>query len=67
MGIGGAFDFVTGVTRRAPPWMQRLGIEWLHRLIHQPWRWRRMVKLPIFAARVVAEVVGNILAVRKLV
>jgi N-acetylglucosaminyldiphosphoundecaprenol N-acetyl-beta-D-mannosaminyltransferase len=67
MGIGGAFDFVTGVTRRAPRWMQRLGIEWLHRLIRQPWRWRRMVKLPVFAARVLAEVVGNILAMRKLV
>jgi N-acetylglucosaminyldiphosphoundecaprenol N-acetyl-beta-D-mannosaminyltransferase len=55
MGIGGALDFVTGVAQRAPPWMQHLGLEWLHRLIHQPWRWRRMVKLPIFAARVMVE------------
>lgn len=50
MGVGGSFDFVAGVTRRAPVWMRRLGLEWLHRLIRQPWRWRRMAKLPVFAA-----------------
>ncbi len=55
LGIGGAFDFVAGVTRRAPRWMQRLGLEWLHRLIQQPWRWRRMTKLPLFALRVLQQ------------
>jgi N-acetylglucosaminyldiphosphoundecaprenol N-acetyl-beta-D-mannosaminyltransferase len=55
MGIGGALDFVTGVTQRAPLWMQRLGLEWLHRLIRQPWRWRRMAKLPVFALRVLGQ------------
>jgi N-acetylglucosaminyldiphosphoundecaprenol N-acetyl-beta-D-mannosaminyltransferase len=59
MGIGGAIDFVAGVTHRAPLWMQRLGLEWLHRLIRQPWRWRRVVKLPIFAARVLAQVASR--------
>lgn len=48
IGVGGAFDFVTGVAVRAPAWMQRLGLEWLHRLIRQPWRWRRIAKLPRF-------------------
>ena len=52
MGVGGAFDFIAGVTRRAPVWMQRLGLEWLHRLIRQPWRWRRMSALPRFVWRV---------------
>jgi N-acetylglucosaminyldiphosphoundecaprenol N-acetyl-beta-D-mannosaminyltransferase len=42
MGVGGAFDFVAGVARRAPPWVQRLGLEWLHRLGRQPWRARRI-------------------------
>lgn len=55
MGIGGALDFVTGVAQRAPVWMQRLGLEWLHRLIRQPWRWRRMAKLPVFALRVLGQ------------
>ena len=49
MGVGGAFDFIAGVTRRAPRWVQRLGFEWLHRLIHEPWRWRRQLALPRFA------------------
>jgi N-acetylglucosaminyldiphosphoundecaprenol N-acetyl-beta-D-mannosaminyltransferase len=55
MGVGGAFDFIAGVTRRAPRWMQRLGLEWLHRLIRQPWRWRRMLALPRFAWQVRAS------------
>lgn len=53
VGVGGAFDFVAGVAQRAPVWMQRLGIEWLHRLISQPWRWRRMSKLPLFVGMVI--------------
>lgn len=55
IGIGGAFDFVAGVTRRAPRWMQRWGIEWLYRLIIQPWRWRRMLALPHFLWLVFSE------------
>jgi N-acetylglucosaminyldiphosphoundecaprenol N-acetyl-beta-D-mannosaminyltransferase len=46
MGVGGAFDFCCGVQKRAPVWMQRSGLEWLHRLIREPWRWRRMMALP---------------------
>jgi N-acetylglucosaminyldiphosphoundecaprenol N-acetyl-beta-D-mannosaminyltransferase len=55
MGVGGAFDFISGVARRAPPWIQRLGLEWLHRLIREPWRWRRQMALPCFAWAVVRE------------
>jgi len=46
MGVGAAFDFVAGVQRRAPTWMQRLGLEWLYRLLGEPGRWRRMLALP---------------------
>jgi N-acetylglucosaminyldiphosphoundecaprenol N-acetyl-beta-D-mannosaminyltransferase len=38
LGVGGSFDFVAGVARRAPRWLQRLGLEWFHRLWRQPWR-----------------------------
>ncbi len=55
MGVGGAFDFVAGITPRAPLWMQRLGLEWLFRLVRQPWRWRRMTTLPLFALLVLAQ------------
>ena len=53
IGVGGSLDFITGRAVRAPRWMQRLGLEWLHRLIREPWRWRRMMALPRFAWRVV--------------
>lgn len=52
LGVGGAFDFVAGISRRAPLWMQRLSLEWLHRLLTQPWRWRRMLDLPRFVVAV---------------
>ena len=55
MGVGGAFDFIAGRTRRAPRWVRRLGLEWLHRLSHEPWRWRRMLALPKFAWLVVVS------------
>jgi N-acetylglucosaminyldiphosphoundecaprenol N-acetyl-beta-D-mannosaminyltransferase len=55
MGVGGAFDFISGQTRRAPSWMQRLGLEWLHRLALQPWRWRRMTALPRFGLLVLRQ------------
>ena len=55
LGVGGAFDFVAGVARRAPLWMQRLGLEWLHRLLVEPWRWQRMRVLPVFVALVVGQ------------
>lgn len=42
LGVGGSFDHVSGLVRRAPGWMQRLGLEWLHRLAREPRRlWRR--------------------------
>ena len=52
IGVGGSFDYVAGVRPRAPRWLRRSGLEWLHRLITQPWRWRRMLALPRFAWRV---------------
>jgi N-acetylglucosaminyldiphosphoundecaprenol N-acetyl-beta-D-mannosaminyltransferase len=42
MGVGGSFDVVAGLVKRAPHWMQRCGLEWLFRLIQEPRRmWRR--------------------------
>lgn len=51
MGVGGAFDFIAEVRKRAPKIFQKLGIEWLFRLIIQPSRWLRIfnatVKFPL--------------------
>lgn len=55
IGIGGSLDFVAGVSVRAPEWVQRLGMEWLHRLIKEPWRWRRMLALPRFVFAVIGQ------------
>lgn len=42
MGVGGTFDVVAGKVRRAPAWMQRIGMEWLFRVLQEPGRlWRR--------------------------
>jgi N-acetylglucosaminyldiphosphoundecaprenol N-acetyl-beta-D-mannosaminyltransferase len=55
MGVGGAFDFLAGVTKRAPAWIQRIGFEWLHRLAHEPWRLGRQLDIPRFMWYVVRE------------
>jgi N-acetylglucosaminyldiphosphoundecaprenol N-acetyl-beta-D-mannosaminyltransferase len=52
VGVGGAFDYLTGRVPRAPAWMRRAGLEWLFRLVRQPWRIRRMAVLPLYAYRV---------------
>ena len=42
VGVGAAFDYHAGTIQRAPLWMQRAGLEWLHRLVSEPRRlWRR--------------------------
>ncbi|MFD1840892.1 WecB/TagA/CpsF family glycosyltransferase [Paracidovorax cattleyae] len=45
MGVGGSFDVLSGMLPRAPHWMQRLGMEWVFRLIQEPrrlaWRYLR--------------------------
>jgi N-acetylglucosaminyldiphosphoundecaprenol N-acetyl-beta-D-mannosaminyltransferase len=55
MGVGGAFDYVTGRVSRAPSWMRRAGLEWVYRLAHQPWRFRRMTVLPVYALKVLTS------------
>ena len=42
MGVGGSFDVVAGLTKRAPLWMQKFGLEWFYRLLQEPSRmWKR--------------------------
>jgi N-acetylglucosaminyldiphosphoundecaprenol N-acetyl-beta-D-mannosaminyltransferase len=55
MGVGGSFDVYAGVTKRAPTWMQRMGLEWLFRVIQEPRRlWRRYAwDAPRFARMVI--------------
>jgi N-acetylglucosaminyldiphosphoundecaprenol N-acetyl-beta-D-mannosaminyltransferase len=61
IGVGGAFDFVAGVTKRAPGWMRRWGLEWSYRLVREPWRWRRQLALPRFLVLVLRQKIGALL------
>lgn len=54
LGIGGAFDFLSGRTRRAPLVWRHLGLEWLWRLIKQPKRWKRIYRATVvFLSKVI--------------
>lgn len=48
-GLGGSFDVYTGHVKRAPKWWVNHHVEWLYRLIHQPIRIKRQIKLVKFA------------------
>lgn len=50
IGLGGSLDVFAGKVERAPEQFQRLGLEWLYRLVKQPSRAGRMAKLPLFLA-----------------
>ena len=47
-GIGGSVDIFAGVSRRAPAIFVKLGLEWFYRLCKEPWRIKRMAKLPLY-------------------
>ncbi|MFH0801460.1 MAG: WecB/TagA/CpsF family glycosyltransferase [bacterium] len=55
IGIGGSLDVISGRRRRAPSWMQKTGLEWLHRLLTEPSRFKRMQALPAFVRMVLTR------------
>lgn len=57
IGVGGSFDVLAGMVPRAPRIWQQTGLEWLHRLIQEPSRWRRQLALPRFAFAALCETV----------
>lgn len=48
MGVGGVFDIFAGELKRAPKWMISLGLEWLYRVIKEPFRIKRLISIPKF-------------------
>jgi N-acetylglucosaminyldiphosphoundecaprenol N-acetyl-beta-D-mannosaminyltransferase len=58
-GVGGSFDILAGITKRAPEWWQRAGLEWLYRVIQEPRRlWRRYLTTNLaFIALTVREAI----------
>jgi len=55
IGVGGAFDYISGKVPRAPGFVRGIGLEWLFRLIVQPWRVKRQLALLQFVALVLKE------------
>ena len=55
IGVGGAFDYISGKVPRAPRWAQSIGLEWLSRLIVEPWRIKRQLALLEFIFLVLRE------------
>lgn len=55
MGVGGAFDYLSGKVHRAPKVLRLIGLEWLFRLIVQPWRWKRQLSLMTFLWLILKE------------
>lgn len=47
MGVGGTFDFIAGIKKRSPRLLQKLGLEWLYRLIQEPSRVKRIINATI--------------------
>lgn len=52
MGVGGSFDVFAGNVKRAPRWMISLGLEWLYRVVKEPWRIARLGAIPKFLWKV---------------
>lgn len=53
MDNGGTFDYESGKIQRAPKFVQKIGMEWLWRLILQPSRIKRMIRLPRFLIKII--------------
>jgi N-acetylglucosaminyldiphosphoundecaprenol N-acetyl-beta-D-mannosaminyltransferase len=59
VGVGAAFDFLSGNKRQAPRWVQRSGLEWLFRLTNEPRRlWPRYIKYPYFILLILFQLIG---------
>lgn len=55
MGVGGSFDVISGEVTRAPKWMIKLGLEWLYRVVKEPFRIKRLSSIPKFLFKVIKE------------
>lgn len=51
IGCGGALDILAGKLKRAPEFYINNNLEWLYRLVQEPWRWKRQLFLPLFLSK----------------
>jgi N-acetylglucosaminyldiphosphoundecaprenol N-acetyl-beta-D-mannosaminyltransferase len=55
MAVGGSFDYLLKTVPQAPNWISKIGLEWLFRLVTQPWRWKRQLALITFIGMTLQE------------
>lgn len=55
IGLGGSLDAFAGTVKRAPQWVSRIGMEWFYRLVKEPKRFKRMLRLPKFVFAVIGK------------
>jgi len=60
MGVGGSFDYLYGNVLRPANFIRKLGFEWLYRLIIQPWRWKRQLRLIRFISLILKQKISQI-------
>jgi N-acetylglucosaminyldiphosphoundecaprenol N-acetyl-beta-D-mannosaminyltransferase len=65
LGVGGSLDVFAGQVKRAPDFFIKLNLEWFYRLLCQPWRIGRMMKLPAYVFRAVAWRIKHMLSPTK--
>jgi len=59
-GVGGSFDVWSGTSKRAPLVMRKMHLEWLYRLVIEPWRWKRILSaLPNFGWQVICDLLSR--------
>jgi len=61
VGIGGAFEVMAGLAKRAPKWVQKAGLEWLYRFMQEPKRLfrRYFIEAPLFIPLIIKQKWGN--------
>ena len=61
VGIGGAFEVMAGLAKRAPKWAQKAGLEWLYRFMQEPKRLfrRYFIEAPLFIPLIIKQKWGN--------
>ena len=55
IGVGGSLDVISGNLKRAPKWVQKIGMEWFYRLLKEPSRIKRQLVIPHFLIKVVTN------------
>jgi len=60
MGVGGALDEWAGTVKVCPVWVDKLGMKWLWRVVHEPWRWRRVMRVWQFGLLVLWQKIQNL-------